>query len=62
MVREVTPARTYQDKAMNSNTAEIVKELLKKTEKRRVSVVPEDALRGSIDAQSPKEINTAEQL
>ena len=62
MVREVAPARTYQDKAMNSNTAETVKELLKRTEKRRVSVLPEDALTGSMDTQSPRKINTAEQL
>lgn len=62
MVREQIPARGYQDKVMNSNTAESVKELLKRTEQKRVSVLLEDALTESKNIQSPQEINTVQQL
>ena len=63
MICEQDPVRGgYQNTAMNPNTRESVRELLKSTEKRRVSVMPEDALTGSMNTQSSREINTAEQL
>lgn len=43
MICEQNPAKTYKNKVMNFNTAETVRELLKRTEKKRVSVVSENA-------------------